>query len=682
MDSNLKCHLYNKKHITKKKSFSKNKNKSIEKLIHKNFIHKYKYMPSHYNLFVANNIIFNDRTHIVSRFKEFLIIDDEGEFLKRYYRKKESVARLQKYFKFYFLYSKVFPNYTSINENKFIYNNIHQKQEMIDLQEEIENEKNIKNMEIEIKEGNIKDNKDVFSTEIIDSLLNTTNKEVAEILFNINKEDLTEEETKFKDGVNIIVDKISSYQNKRKNSFSKKEFFIHLNSINGKNNINYGNKQMSLKTIKTNNNNNNNKENISQNLNNNYFISKIIKNSIKKKITSKNKVKENKTNSIIKRSSYKEKKSKNNSKNKKINDQLLFKKYEKDLFKIKKRFMNHKKNISQIMSTSIQSKNDFLIYKKNSSLFNLNEKFPSVSISNFNLISNPSSQVISAKISPSNSMKKQMKKQINKSKVLTGNKEKKNNQKLILNVNNDKEKEKYSRNKQLQTSSTTSNLVNNIIYYLNNKYKDSRNKIYKNKSINTINKINEISFINATKKIINNKIQRNNSNSRKIFENDSKNNKEYDIKYKLKKKIKSYKNNCSINFENNNKTYIKLINEKKLKYSRLNSQKSNKVNSTNNIFINAYKKLKIKKLQTNNINNKNGFCYSSRNLGVNDISKSKIIISGYQSKQNSASRSKNVSRDNIYKKNIVFKLNYNKKKGLYDVKSKSFLKKSFSKKEQ
>ena len=125
-----------------------------------------------------------------------------------------------------------------------------------------------------------------------------------------------------------------------------------------------------------------------------------------------------------------------------------------------------------------------------------------------------------------------------------------------------------------------------------------------------------------------------------------------------------------------------MINEKKLKYSRLNSQKSNKVNSTNNIFINAYKKLKIKKLQTNNINNKNGFCYSSRNLGVNDISKSKIIISGYQSKQNSASRSKNVSRDNIYKKNIVFKLNYNKKKGLYDVKSKSFLKKSFSKKEQ
>ena len=680
MDSNLKYNLYNRKHIIKRNSFSKTKNKhnynkSIKKLIHRNFIQKYKCMASNYNLFIANNIIFNDRAHIVSRFKEYLILDDEGEFLKRFYRKKESVTRLQKYFKFYFLYSKVFPNYTALSENKFIYNNIHQKQKMIDLQEEIENEKNQKNIEIEIEEGNIKDNKDVFSTEIIHSLLNTTNKEVAEILFNINKEDFKEEETKFKDGVNNIVDKITNYQNKRKNSFNKKEFFIHLNSFNDKNNKNNRNKQMSLKTIKTNNNNKENKENISQNLNNNYFISKIIKNSIKKKFSSKNKVKENKTNSIIKRSSYKEKKSSNNSKNKNINDLLLIKKYEKDLFKIKKRFMNHKKNISQYMSTSIQSKNDFSLYKKNSSLFNLNNKNQSISNSNLNLVSNPSSQVISTKISPSNSMKKNMKKQINKNKVL-----KKNNQKLILKVNNDKEKEKYSRNKQLKTSSTTSNIVNNIIHYLNNKYKDSRNKIYKNASINT-NKFNEISFINASKKIMNNKIKSNNSNSRKIFEYESQNNKEYDMKYKFKRSKKSYKNNCSINFENINKTYIKLITERKLKYSRLNSQKSNKVNSTNNIFKNAYKKIKIKKFQKKYIINKNDFCYSSRNLGVNDINKSKLIISGYQSKQSSASRSKNVSRDNINHKNIILNLK-NNKKALYDIKSKSFLKKSFSKKEQ
>jgi hypothetical protein len=336
------------------------------------------------------------------------------------------------------------------------------------------------------------------------------------------------------------------------------------------------------------------------------------------------------------------------------------------------------------MSTSIQSKNDFLIYKKNSSLFNLNDKFPSVSISNFNLISNPSSQVISAKISPSNSMKKQMKKQINKSKVLTGNKEKKNNQKLILNVNYDKEKEKYSRNKQLQTSSTTSNLVNNIIYYLNNKYKDSRNKKYKNISINTSSKVDRTSPSNVSKTKINKKII--NNNTIKILEYDFQTNKEYDcqtnkdddIKYKLKRNIKSYKNNYSINFENGNKTYHKLISEKILRNSRINSQNNTNIYSTNNILNNTYKRIKIKKLKRKSMFNKLNFCYSSRNLGINDINKSKLIKSCNQSKQNSTSRSKNFSRDNITNKNsknIILKINKTDK--LHNMKLNSFIKKSF-----
>ena len=93
--------------------------------------------------------------------------------------------------KFYFLYSKVFPNYTPIYENKFIYSNIHQKQKMIDLQERMENERKHKIIEIEIGDGNTSVNKDVFASEIIDSLLNTTNKEVAEILYQIKKYFLT-----------------------------------------------------------------------------------------------------------------------------------------------------------------------------------------------------------------------------------------------------------------------------------------------------------------------------------------------------------------------------------------------------------------------------------------------------------------------------------------------------------
>ena len=688
MDSNLKNNLYSKKHITKKRSFSNSKKKyikSIETIIHKNFIHKYQFMPSHYDLYVTNNIIYNDRTHIVSRFKEYLVIDDGGEFLKRYYTKDEVIPRLKKFFKFYFLYSKVFPNYTPIYENKFIYSNIHQKQKMIDLQERMENERKHKIIEIEIGDGNTSVNKDVFASEIIDSLLNTTNKEVAEILFNINRDNLVEEENKFKDGVNNIVDKISSYQNKRKNSLSKKDFYIRLNSINSKINKTNRNNKMALKTIKTNINNNiSNKENISQNLNNQFFLSKILKNSIKKKIVSKNKVKENKTNPITKRSSYKEKKSNNNSRNKIINEKLIIKKLENDILKIKKRFLNHKKNISQNMSPSIQSKKDFSLTKKNSSVFNLNNKNPSPSISNLNLLSNPSSQVISTKISPSNSIKKQMKKQAINSKILTNNKDMTYHKNLIIKIHNDKERDKYSRNKQLQTSTTTSNLVNNIIYRLNNNYKDSRNKKYKNISINTISKVDRTSPSNASKTKINKKII--NNNTIKILEYDFQTNKEYDcqtnkdddIKYKLKRNIKSYKNNYSINFENGNKTYHKLISEKILRNSRINSQNNTNIYSTNNILNNTYKRIKIKKLKRKSMFNKLNFCYSSRNLGINDINKSKLIKSCNQSKQNSTSRSKNFSRDNITNKNsknIILKINKTDK--LHNMKLNSFIKKSF-----
>ena len=688
MDSNLKNNLYSKKHIAKKRSFSNSKKKfikSIEKIIHKNFIHKYQFMPSHYDLYVTNNIIYNDRTHIVSRFKEYLVIDDGGEFLKRYYTKDEVIPRLKKFFKFYFLYSKVFPNYTPIYENKFIYSNIHQKQKMIDLQERMENKRKHKIIEIEIGDGNTSVNKDVFASEIIDSLLNTTNKEVAEILFNINRDNLIEEENKFKDGVNNIVDKISSYQNKRKNSLSKKDFYIRLNSINSKINKTNRNNKMALKTIKTNINNNiSNKENISQNLNNQFFLSKILKNSIKKKIVSKNKLKENKTNPITKRSSYKEKKSNNNSRNKIINEKLIIKKLENDILKIKKRFLNHKKNISQNMSPSIQSKKDFSLTKKNSSVFNLNNKNPSPSISNLNLLSNPSSQVISTKISPSNSIKKQMKKQAINSKILTNNKDMTYHKNLIIKIHNDKERDKYSRNKQLQTSTTTSNLVNNIIYRLNNNYKDSRNKKYKNISINTISKFDRTSPSNVSKTKINKKII--NNNTIKILEYDFQTNKEYDcqtnkdddIKYKLKRNIKSYKNNYSINFENGNKTYHKLISEKILRNSRINSQNNTNIYSTNNILNNTYKRIKIKKLKKKSMFNKLNFCYSSRNLGINDINKSKLIKSCNQSKQNSTSRSKNFSRDNIINKNsknIILKINKTDK--LHNMKLNSFIKKSF-----
>jgi hypothetical protein len=76
---------------------------------------------------LINDIIYNENTHIVSVFKDYLIYDDVSEFLKRFYNKLESVQRLPKMFEFYDKFSKVFPNYVVLPENKYMFKNIERK---------------------------------------------------------------------------------------------------------------------------------------------------------------------------------------------------------------------------------------------------------------------------------------------------------------------------------------------------------------------------------------------------------------------------------------------------------------------------------------------------------------------------------------------------------------------------
>lgn len=85
-----------------------------------------------YNVKVVNDVIYNENTHIVSVFKDYLIFDDISEFLKRGYDFTEAQARLPKIFEFYGKYSKVFPNYVVIPENKYMFKNIERKQRQID----------------------------------------------------------------------------------------------------------------------------------------------------------------------------------------------------------------------------------------------------------------------------------------------------------------------------------------------------------------------------------------------------------------------------------------------------------------------------------------------------------------------------------------------------------------------
>lgn len=167
------------------------KPRSIIKLLHHISYHfREKYVLDFgcdaYRKTVIKHIIYNEQSHSVALFKDFLILDDSSEFLKRYYTLKESDKRLPKFYEYYETYSKIFPNYTTIQEGKYLYRNIQKKQKMIDLQEQMEVYNNLKNKD-DSKEG--ENSNEVFSTDVYDSIINDRNNEDLEEIFNSNEKD-------------------------------------------------------------------------------------------------------------------------------------------------------------------------------------------------------------------------------------------------------------------------------------------------------------------------------------------------------------------------------------------------------------------------------------------------------------------------------------------------------------
>lgn len=88
--------------------------------------------------------MYNEDTRIVSIFKDYLIMDDLTEFMKRWYEEDDSQSRLSKIFKFYSSYSKVTPNYAVLPENKHLLKNITKKQKAVEERKKLLNEKKSK----------------------------------------------------------------------------------------------------------------------------------------------------------------------------------------------------------------------------------------------------------------------------------------------------------------------------------------------------------------------------------------------------------------------------------------------------------------------------------------------------------------------------------------------------------
>ena len=105
-----------------------------------------------FNKICINNLIFNENCLVVSRFKDFLIYDDNTEFFRKFYPIKDSFPKLEHILNFYEKYSKIFPNYLVLKENKYLYRNIRKKQKMIDALNELKREERENRKKLKTKE--------------------------------------------------------------------------------------------------------------------------------------------------------------------------------------------------------------------------------------------------------------------------------------------------------------------------------------------------------------------------------------------------------------------------------------------------------------------------------------------------------------------------------------------------
>ena len=379
---------------------SKVTKKSIIKKIYKLFKMKYSKLPESYNNNIIDNIIYNEKSHIVATFKDRLISDDIGEFLKRFYKKKESDIRLPKFYEYYDLYSKIFPNYTAFDEGKYLYLNIQRKQRMIDLQEKMELEEKQMREKKEISCLDSESKGNIFNTDAIDSILNGTNNEGIEIIFNVNKNNIKQDEKIYNKEISNLIDEIDKYEIKKKkieklnnneiknkiiknNNFKHNFSNVNINSNkSGKSKEKILNKNVSApinlnyskNKRKTNSNSSSliNISNVTYYSNIQSIISKFFKIPSYQKYNILNIYNKLNTKSkIINKSKIKNKK-----------DNTLVEKLEKNLFKMRQKSVIFQKNLSQNISTSNQTQKDISFSKRNSSIYAKKQSTSSLSIKN------------------------------------------------------------------------------------------------------------------------------------------------------------------------------------------------------------------------------------------------------------------------------------------------------------
>jgi hypothetical protein len=179
------------KYLLKKK---KNKENNIKNLIKKNvsnmskieshikFLFNYKYTKTlEYDNIIINRLIYDIDSKITTTFKENLLLYDNNEFIYKFYEKNKCKQSLKKLINYYDLNNIIYPNYIPLYEGNYIFNNIGQKQKIIDRLERY------KNKEINEK-NNVDEEENILNSNVVESILNQTNTSETKRFFGLNND--------------------------------------------------------------------------------------------------------------------------------------------------------------------------------------------------------------------------------------------------------------------------------------------------------------------------------------------------------------------------------------------------------------------------------------------------------------------------------------------------------------
>ena len=92
---------------------------------------EYRTTTANYCLKLINEIIYNDSSQLVCSFKDYLLREDDTDFVQKFLCSTQVASKLKNLLNFYATSALIFPSYTKLPEQKYIYKNIERKNNLL-----------------------------------------------------------------------------------------------------------------------------------------------------------------------------------------------------------------------------------------------------------------------------------------------------------------------------------------------------------------------------------------------------------------------------------------------------------------------------------------------------------------------------------------------------------------------